>query len=192
MSARPVKKVVTRLASFQYFYPYTVALVGASWEGRANFMSAAWHSPLSFDPPLFGVMISGKRFTHRLIKEAGEFTVNFLGYDQARLAADLGRTSGRDRDKVKDFGVTLAPSRTIGSPIIAQAYAALECRLAEVRTYGDHDLFVGRVQAVQHEERAFDEGGLLRPDGYPPLLYLGSDVYITVKPETQARVLPEA
>jgi len=186
-----MKKVVTRLETFQYFYPYTVALVGALWNGRVNFLSCAWHAALSFQPPLFGVLVAKKRFSHQFLTGAGEFTVNFLGYGQSKLAARMGRTSGRDRDKVKDFKVGLAPAVTIASPVVAEAYASLECRLAEVRTFGDHDLFVGEVLAVQHDEGAFDSQGVLDTRNHPPLLYLGSDFYITAKPETLARVLPD-
>jgi flavin reductase (DIM6/NTAB) family NADH-FMN oxidoreductase RutF len=183
-----MKRTVTQFDTYQYFYPYTVALFGARFQERVNFMTVAWHSPLSHRPPLFGVLVAKKRLTHEIVTGAGEFSVNFLGYDQAQLSANMGRTSGRNRDKVKEFRVTLEPGRAIASPIIAQAYAALECRLAEVRTYGDHDLFVGEVLAVQHEEAAFDDRGFLNTQDFPPLLYLGNDVYITVKPETRALV----
>ena len=37
-------KITTAITKFQYFYPYTVALVGVTSEGRANFMSCAWHT----------------------------------------------------------------------------------------------------------------------------------------------------
>lgn len=185
-----MKKVVTQLESFQYFYPYTVALVGARWQDKVNFMSCAWHTALSFQPPLFGVLVAKKRYTHDFLTGAGEFTVNFLGYGQTKLSARMGRISGRERDKVKDFKVGLAPALVIDSPVAAEAYASLECKLFEVRTYGDHDLFVGEVLAVQHDEQAFDSMGILDTRAFPPLLYLGSDFYITVKPETLAQVLP--
>jgi len=185
-----MKKVVTRLETYQYFYPYTVALVGARWEDKVNFLSCAWHTALSFRPPLFGVLVAKKRYTHDFLTGAGEFTVNFLGYGQAKLSARMGRISGRDRNKVMEFKVGLAPAMTISSPVVSEAYASLECKLAEVRTYGDHDLFVGEVLAVQHDERAFDNSGILDTRTFPPLLYLGSDFYITVKPDTLARVVP--
>ena len=187
-----MKKVITKIETYQYFYPYTVALFGASFEGRTSFMSVAWHTPLSYHPPLFAVLAAKKRFTHGLVAGAKEFTVNFLSYSQAQLSANMGRTSGRDRDKVKDFKVTLAPAKSIASPIIAESYAALECKLVEARTYGDHDLFVGEVLAVQQEEDAFDDQGFLATHAFPPLLYLGTDVYITVDPATRALVRVKA
>ncbi len=186
-----MKKVTTQLKHFQYFYPYPVALVGAKAEGQVNFMSCAWHTALSFDPPLFGVLISKKRFSHGIITQARDFTVNFISYERVKLSAQMGRKSGHDLDKIKEFGVRLAPSRIIQSPIIEEAYAALECRLAEVRAYGDHDLFVGEVLAVHEAPGSFDARGILNPLKVRPLLYLGSDFYITVDADMLKHVVPE-
>jgi len=88
----PSKKIKTRFAKFQYFYPYTVSLIGATVQGKTNFMSCAWHTALSFDPPLFGVLISKKRFTHHVIADAKEFTVNFIRAEQGLLSAHPQRS----------------------------------------------------------------------------------------------------
>jgi flavin reductase (DIM6/NTAB) family NADH-FMN oxidoreductase RutF len=154
-------------------------------------MSCAWHTALSFEPPLFGVLVSRKRLTHEVISEAREFTVNFLGFDRIKLSAQMGRKSGRDLDKVKEFGVRLRPAKVLKSPLIEEAYVAFECRLAEVRPYGDHDLFVGEVLAVHHDTHAFNSEDILNPMKVRPLLYLGSDFYITIDPDTFKHVLPD-
>ena len=185
------KTIRTQFAKFQYFYPYTVALIGAKTEKRTNFMSCAWHTALSFDPPLFGVLISKKRFTHQVIAEAKEFTVNFIREEQGLLSAQYGRKSGFDMVKTEKFPLELNPSRIIQSPVIGDAYVCFECRLAEMRTYGDHDLFVGEVLAIHQEKESFDEQGVLNPQKIRPLLYLGSDYYITVDPDSLAHVLPD-
>ena len=186
-----MKSVTTQLKKFQYFYPYTVALVGAQVEKQVNFMSCAWHTALSFDPPLFGILISKKRFTHRIISEAREFTANFISFGRIKLSAQMGRKSGQDMNKIKEFAVRLAPSRIITSPIIQEAYVAFECKLAEVKAYGDHDLFVGEVLAVHEDPDVFDAEGILNPAKVRPLLYLGSYFYITIDPDTFKHVVPD-
>lgn len=186
-----MKKITTSLDKFQYFYPYTVNLVGAQTEDRINYMSCAWHTALSFDPPLFGVLISKKRLTHQVISEAGEFTVNFLSADKVKLSAQMGRTSGYDLDKIKEFQVRLAPAKIIRTPVISDAYVCLECKLIDVRAYGDHDLFVGEVLAVHENEKSFNKEGVLDTWKIQPLLYLGSDFYITTNPESLKHVVPD-
>ncbi|MGB8953368.1 MAG: flavin reductase family protein [Candidatus Aminicenantales bacterium] len=186
-----MKKIITQITQFQYFYPYTVALVGARSGGQTNFMSCAWHTALSFNPPLFGVLISKKRFTHGIISEAREFTVNFLSFESVKLSALMGRKSGREMDKLETFQVKLAPSKVIHSPIIKEAYVSFECKLAESRPYGDHELFVGEVLAIHEEEKSFNAEGILNVGKTHPLLYLGSDFYVTLNPDTLKHVLPE-
>jgi len=183
--------ITTAIKKFQYFYPYTVALVGVQAGERVNVMSCAWHTALSFEPPLFGVLISKKRFTHDLVVEAREFTVSFIGREAVKLSAQMGRTTGAAMDKIRIFQVKLAPSRIIRSPFVAEAYAAFECRLAEVRTTGDHDLFVGEVLAVHETPRSFTADGVLNVRTVAPLLYLGGDFYATLDPDTLNHVVPD-
>ena len=185
------KSVQTQFAKFQYFYPYTVALIGAKAEEQTNFMSCAWHTALSFDPPLFGVLIAKKRFTYQVITKAKEFTVNFIRAEQAMLSAQYGRKSGFDIIKTEKFPVKLNPSQIIQSPVIDDAYVCFECRLIEIRTYGDHDLFIGEVLAIHEQENSFNEQGVLDPQKVRPLLYLGSDFYCTIDPDSLAHVLPD-
>ncbi len=186
-----MKSVKTQFKKFQQFYPYTVALVGARAENQVNFMSCAWHTALSIEPPLFGVLIARSRFTHGLIADAKEFTVNFLSFERAKLSALMGRRSGHEINKIKEFGIKLLPARIIKSPVLEDAYVAFECRLAEIHAYGDHDLFVGEVLAVHEDPHAFIVDGRLNPAKVRPLLYLGSDFYVTVDPSTLKHVVPD-
>lgn len=185
------KEVMIAWKHFQFFYPYTVALIGTKVAEAVNFMSCAWHSALSFDPPFFGVLVSKKRLTHSLLTQAKEFSVNFLSYEQAKIAAIMGRKSGRDVDKIRLAGISLSEPVTIKAPLIAEAYASLECLLQDIQTYGDHDLFVGRVVAVHVRPGSFNDLGVLEVKRIRPLCYLGSDCYVTVDPVTFAQVLPD-
>jgi len=92
---------------------------------------------------------------------------------------------------VKEFQVRLSPSKIIQSPILEDAYVCFECKLTDIRAYGDHDLFVGEVLAVHEEEKSFNAEGVLNTGTIRPLLYLGSDFYITINPDTLKHVLPD-
>jgi len=63
--------------------------------------------------------------------------------------------------------------------------------LVETRPYGDHDLFVGQVLAIHEEEKSFSKEGLLNTRKIHPLLYLGSDFYITINSHSLKHVLPD-
>lgn len=183
-----MKRIITNIEKFQHFYPYSVAIVGARSEDRINYMACAWHTALSFNPPLFGVLIAKKRFTHQVVSEAKEFTVNFISNNMAKLSSQMGRKSGSEMDKIKEFQVSLSPSKIIQSPVLEEAYVSFECKLVDIRAYGDHDLFVGQVLAIHEEERSFTSEGILNTGKIQPLLYLGSDFYITINPDTLKHV----
>ncbi len=180
--------VKEKFDNFYHFYPYPVAFIGVKYGEKVNFMSAAWHSPISMKPPLFAVMISKKRLTHTLIKNAREFSASFLPFEKRIYSAFCGRTSGRDRDKVKEFSIELINPVKIFSPLIRGCYAGLECKLFDIREYGDHDLIVGEVLVIHEESEYFDKDGRLLVEKIKPILYLGMDFYVTTSPETVEKI----
>lgn len=186
-----MKIVRKKIENFYFYYPNSVAIVGAKGKEKVNFMSAAWHMPISASPPIYAVAISKKRYTHRAINEAKEFTVNFVSYENVKISANLGRRSGKDMDKVEKFSINLSSSAIIPSPVLKDSYASFECKLLDVRTYGDHDLFVGEVLCVHELEGVFDENGIIMLKKIDPLLYLGKDIYATTMPDSQKLVLPD-
>ena len=62
---------------FSQHYPKLVMLVTAQAKGKENAMAVAWHTSISFKPPLYGVSVSPKRFTYHLIVDGKEFGINF-------------------------------------------------------------------------------------------------------------------
>jgi flavin reductase (DIM6/NTAB) family NADH-FMN oxidoreductase RutF len=171
--------ITTNVTNFYHFYPCLVTLVGARRGDKINFMAAAWNVGLSFQPPLFGVSIAPKRFTHQMIVDTGEFTCNFLPMVEIETIHGTGRVSGRDYDKVELFSIPLEPPRIITCPTIASAYAAYECRLVHRYPVGDHDLFVGEVVAVHSRPEVLQKNGLLDPEQIEFAMYLGSNTYIS-------------
>lgn len=172
-----------------FYYPRLVCVVGVRDEGRGtvNFAPVAWASPLSSDPPLFGVCLSPSTHSHHLVLRTGEFTANFLDHRQADIAQALGRLSGRETDKVKALGLELEGPEALETPTLAAAYVSAECVLRERHHLGDQTLFVGEVQVVHARPGAFDSEGVLRSDALAPLLYLGNGRFVTIDPATVTR-----
>lgn len=174
------------ISDFYHFYPSNVTLVGARRGSKVNFMAAAWNTGLSFHPPLFGVSISPKRFTHDMIVDSREFTCNFLPIEYIDIIHGTGRTSGRDYDKVELFSIPLENPEMISCPTIKSAYAAYECRLAYHYPVSDHSFFVGEVVAVHYHEDVVTEKKLLNPEKIDFTMYLGSNTYISADSGTVA------
>jgi flavin reductase (DIM6/NTAB) family NADH-FMN oxidoreductase RutF len=176
--------------SCYFYYPHLVCVVGVRDDGKGttNFAPVAWTTPLSSDPPLFGVCLSPKTYSHQLVLKTGEFTVNFLTEQHAALADKLGRLSGRETDKVKALSLELEPGESLSTPMLAAAYVAAECGLIERHHFGDQTLLVGEVQRIHTVPEAFDADGVLRIGHLGPLLYLGNNRYATT---TKTPVLPD-
>ena len=140
-------------------------------------MAAAWHSPISHTPPIFGVSLSPKRYTYTLIQKAREFGINFLPFDKAALVVSIGSVSGAEMDKFEKFGLeTEKPIKTT-APILKDAYAAYECRLIDSREYGDHIWLVGEIVATHFDKAYFNEDETIDLNRISPILYMGADRY---------------
>ncbi len=182
--------MITRKINGLYqFYPCIVTLVGAQRGNQVNYMAAAWNTGISHTPPLFGVSIAPKRFTHDMIVESGEFTCNFLGMEQVNKIHGSGKLSGSTGDKVKALDIELEDSIEVACPTIKTAYAAYECRVVDQVTVGDHTLFVGRVVALHQDEQTIDARGLLDPNKLKFAMYLGSNTYISADPQS-VQIMP--
>ena len=162
-----------------WHYPRLAAVVTARGKGKDNAMTAAWHIPLSFSPALYGVSVSPKRFTYQLIVESKEFGINFLPFEAAELLASVGGCSGQEVDKFQRFNIVREKSEKMDVPLLADDYAAYECRLVDDREYGDHRLLVGEIAAVHLTKEAFTPEGVLDLARVNPALYLGNELYLT-------------
>jgi flavin reductase (DIM6/NTAB) family NADH-FMN oxidoreductase RutF len=178
-------KVVSEdVGTYYHHHPRVATIVTAQAKGRQNAMAAAWHTPISFSPPLYGVAISPRRFTYQLIVDSKEFGVNFLPLEQAELVASIGGSKGEEIDKFRQFDIAQEKPVKTAVPILKDAYAAYECRLIDDKSYGDHRLLVGEVVAVHSLEEAFAPEGILDLAKVSPILYLGNERYITASRET--------
>jgi len=175
--------------SSYFYYPRLVCVVGVHDEAKqtTNFAPIAWASPLSSDPPLFGICLSPRTYTHQLVLKTGEYTINFLTHRDAAIAESLGKLSGRQVDKVATLGLELEPGEALATSWLAVAYAAGECALVDRHQVGDQTLFVAEVHRIHVREDAFDADGVLRVDRAQPLLYLGSNQYLTADASTALR-----
>jgi 3-hydroxy-9,10-secoandrosta-1,3,5(10)-triene-9,17-dione monooxygenase reductase component len=94
---------------------------------------------VSLDPPLVLFCVGWNSSSGRRIQRAGAFSVNILGREQERVSRQFAATAGN-----RFASVATTPGAT-GAPILDDALAYLECRIAEVLEGGDHAIVVGRV-----------------------------------------------
>jgi 3-hydroxy-9,10-secoandrosta-1,3,5(10)-triene-9,17-dione monooxygenase reductase component len=123
-------------------------------------MAANSFTSLSLDPPLILFCVAHSSSTWPRIEGAGTFAVNILGEGHEELS-QLFAKKGADR-----FGSTPWRTGVSGAPVLEEAIAYLDCRLAAEYPGGDHKIIVGRVLDLDVREGArpllFFRGGYER------------------------------
>jgi flavin reductase len=114
--------------------------------GRAGTTATAVCS-VSDAPPTLLVCLNRRSHTNSVVLENGVFCVNTLRDGGAEIA-DLfaGRTGvkGVERFATGEWSVLAT-----GSPALASAVVAFDCRIVEVRSVGSHNVVVGAVEMVR-------------------------------------------
>ena len=129
-------------------YPTSAGLVvSVDAKGKPNIITLGEIFNLSIRNPVWvGIAVREANYSHCLIKEQGEFTVNLPTAGMLNEVQGCSRCSGHDRiDKFARFNLTPLPSKYVKPPIIAECPVNLECRVVGFHHVGDHDLFIGEV-----------------------------------------------
>jgi flavin reductase (DIM6/NTAB) family NADH-FMN oxidoreductase RutF len=114
-------------------------------------MLGSWVQQCSFEPPAITAAIRGDRDVLAWLTPGASFTVNILEEDQTDLLVHFGKgfTLGEPAFKGLDI------ERPDGAaPVLCDALAYLDCRVANHISVGDHELVIGTVVAG----RVLDEG----------------------------------
>lgn len=100
--------------------------------GELNLAPYSFFGALSTKPSLIWFSSEGEKDSFTFIRETGEFVANLVTLD---LADKMNATSVDAPRGVSEFGyagLTPAPSKLVAPPRVAEAHAALECRLSEI------------------------------------------------------------
>lgn len=173
-----MKKDVSLDRALQLVYPKMPSLVAVGHGGKKNVVAIAWHTGLCYNPPHICISVGEAKASHKLLKAASDFTLNFVSHDKLEAMHYCGRHSGDEVDKFEATGLTPAKSKAISSPYIKESYAHLECKVVNIVRVGDHDLFIAEVVAAQADEDAFD--GTWIKEGVQPILSLGENLYTSI------------
>jgi flavin reductase len=145
--------------------PTGVVVLGVTADGLPHAMTANSFSTVSLDPPLVLVCVRRSSRMATMLPRAGAFAATVLpaGADAlSRRFADPSRPAG-----ALGFGdVAWTPAPATGSPMLDCGLAYFDCALHEMVPAGDHDVFIGRVDAFDtiHSGPAlvFADGGYRR------------------------------
>jgi flavin reductase (DIM6/NTAB) family NADH-FMN oxidoreductase RutF len=170
--------------------PRPIAWVSSlSAHGAANLAPFSFFGAFSFDPPTIGIgpgsRSGANKDSLRNIKATGEFVVNLV---DRRLAEVANACSGEFPPEVDEWdvaGVTGLPSQVVAPMRVAEAPAALECRVMQVLELGgperaSNNLVVAWIVAIHVRDDAID-GYVPLPGALDLVARLGGDEWCTTR-----------
>jgi flavin reductase (DIM6/NTAB) family NADH-FMN oxidoreductase RutF len=134
--------------------------------GRLHGITVSAFASVSLEPPLVLVCIDKETGSHRALRESEYFVINILGAGQEEISnLFASRSAGKFE--------TVGHRPGLGEiPVLDEALATLECRLAYAHEGGDHTIFVGEIERSSVKDAA-------------PLVYWHSD-YRELKIDNQS------
>jgi flavin reductase (DIM6/NTAB) family NADH-FMN oxidoreductase RutF len=101
-------------------------------DGSINLAPYSFFNAFSSRPPLVWFSSEGEKDSFTFARETGEFVANLAG---GHIFKEMNATSVDAPRGVSEFGyagLTPAPSRLVAAPRVAEAHAALECKVTEI------------------------------------------------------------
>ena len=145
-----------QLGPTDVIFPVPAALVVSGHGEAANIITIAWIGILSSTPPTIGVSMMQRRYSHELIHQYQEFTVNFPAAGQFREVDYCGITSGRKHHKAEEIGFTFLPGAVVKTPILQECPYNMECKVTREVELGDYTLFMAEIVETHVDEQHFD------------------------------------
>jgi len=136
----PAKQLAAALGRI----PSGLFIVTARRDGLETGMLASWIQQCSFVPPMLSLAVKQGRDLAAWLTEGAAFTVNILERDQTDMIAHFGRGFALGDPAFEGLEVQRPGN---GGPVLSEALAYLECRVAGSYPTGDHVLIVARVEA---------------------------------------------
>jgi flavin reductase (DIM6/NTAB) family NADH-FMN oxidoreductase RutF len=131
--------------AYRLLEPGPVVLLTTVRAGRPNVMPMSWHLMMEFIPPLVGCVVSNSDYSFATLKTTKECVINIPTMELAKTVVACGNTSGSSVDKFKKFGLTAVAAKFVKSPLIAECYASLECKVVDMKLVTKYNFFVLEV-----------------------------------------------
>lgn len=172
-------------------------IASQSGQGVLNLAPYSFFGAFSANPKIIAFSSEGYKDTIRNIEETREFTWNLASLP---LAEAMNRTAAPVAEGIDEFGLaglTPAPGRHVAVPHVAEAPAALECKLLQVLRLNGLDgqqtgnwIAFGQVVGV-HIRREFLKNGMFDLKAAQPVLRAGyrgdyaliGDMFEMIRPE---------
>ena len=151
-------------------YPLPTTLVGATVNGRPNYVTIA-HVGI-MDPGSVSLGMSKMHYTNVGIKENGTFSINMPSAKMVKETDYCGLVSGKNEEKAILFKTFFGKLKT--APMIEECPINMECKLVKTVDFPTHDIFIGQVMATYCDEDILSKG-VVDLAKFQPILFAMND-----------------
>ncbi|CAN7557779.1 flavin reductase family protein [Rhizobium sp. LjRoot98] len=157
--------------------PRPIGWIGSrSADGSLNLAPYSFFNAISDAPKMVMFSSAGRKDSVRNIEETREFTANLVSFD---IREAMNVTSAPVPHGESEFalaGLTPVQGQFVQAPFVAEAYAALECKVTEIfrpkaldGTLSENHVVIGQVVGIHIRDEAIRDGRLdmakVRPVG---------------------------
>ena len=157
-----------------------------SSEGAINLAPYSYFNAFSATPPIIGFCSEGRKDSVAFVEQTREFVWNMPTWDLREKMNATSASFPRGDNEFVHAGLTMAPSRLVAPPRVAESPAVLECRLVEIIELKDVEgrpvnchLVLGQVVGVHIDER-FIKDGMVDTAAMRPIARCGYHDYAVV------------
>lgn len=165
-------------------------------DGSFNLSPYSFFNVVSDNPKIVMFSSSGRKHSLRNAEETGVFTASLVSRDLVEKTNLSSRAVDYGVDEFQLAGLTSEMGRVVEAPFVAEAHAALECRVTQILQpvgldgeAADSWMVFGQVVAIHIDDSIIRDGrldmGLARPIGrmgYMDYCDGGSDVFELQRP----------
>jgi len=169
--------------------PRPIAWVSTwSENGVANCAPFSFFNVISEDPPLCILSFNWRsdgaiKHTLKNIRRTGEYVVNLADEATANAMHLTGTEIPEAESEFSRFGLTPAPAKVVKHPRIAEAAAALECRVERRINFGpEREMVVGEILWIHARDGIIDPvTKRISEERYRPVGRLFANRYCTTR-----------
>jgi len=137
-----------RLGAINALYPTPTVLVGATVNGKPNFITIAHVGIMTHTHISLGM--AKPHHTNAGIKENKTFSVCLPSENLVVETDYCGIMTGKKTDKATVFDIYYGELKT--APMVQQCKVCMECRLDRIVDFPTHDVFVGEIVQTYADE----------------------------------------
>jgi len=101
-------------------FPMPVAIISVGIGEDANFITLAYVGKVCFKSPIIAISFQPKRYSYQLIKNHGEFVINYPTIEQLKEIDYIGTRSGRNVNKWVKINPTKEKAFIVQFPMVKE------------------------------------------------------------------------